>query len=107
MGKQIPQKSRLGRGLSSLMNLTGAAPAAAEVEAPGTLPSMPSTATQVASPPPDGVAVLDVPVEDLRPNPHQPRRQFDETSLKELADSLRTTGMIQPVIARPTDGSNS
>ena len=35
----------------------------------------------------------------LKPNPHQPRREFDEEALKELADSIREHGIIQPVIA--------
>lgn len=34
----------------------------------------------------------------LRPNPHQPRHEFDEESLKELADSIREHGIIQPII---------
>lgn len=39
----------------------------------------------------------------LKPNPHQPRREFDEEALKELADSIREHGIIQPVIAEETD----
>ena len=35
----------------------------------------------------------------LKPNPHQPRREFDEEALKELADSIREHGIIQPIIA--------
>ncbi len=42
----------------------------------------------------------------LKPNPHQPRREFDEEALKELADSIREHGIIQPVIAEETgDGT--
>src|SRR5688572_3887902 len=110
MGKQIPPKSRLGRGLSSLMNLTGAPTADAEIEpsAPSASlmppPTVPAIGSPASSQLAEGVAVLDVAVEDLRPNPHQPRRQFDEASLKELAASLKTTGMIQPVVARQADG---
>lgn len=58
---------------------------------------------QAVGQPVASVSVIDVAVENLSPNPHQPRRQFDETSIRELADSLRTTGMIQPVVARLTD----
>jgi len=35
----------------------------------------------------------------LKPNPHQPRREFNEEALKELADSIREHGIIQPIIA--------
>lgn len=34
----------------------------------------------------------------LKPNPHQPRQEFDEEALKELADSIREHGIIQPII---------
>lgn len=42
----------------------------------------------------------------LKPNPHQPRREFDEGALHELADSIREHGIIQPIIVEETgDGS--
>jgi len=47
------------------------------------------------------VQVMELPLASITANPHQPRRQFDETSLAELASSLKSTGMIQPVIVRP------
>lgn len=41
----------------------------------------------------------------IRPNPEQPRRHFDEESLKELAESIRERGLLQPVIVkREADG---
>lgn len=36
----------------------------------------------------------------IRPNPHQPRREFEEGVLRELSDSLRRHGMLQPVVVR-------
>ena len=39
-------------------------------------------------------------VADCTPNPTQPRRNFDETALEELADSIRTLGLIQPITVR-------
>ena len=39
-------------------------------------------------------------VEEIRPNPHQPRRQFDEQGLRELADSIRCYGILQPLTVR-------
>jgi ParB family chromosome partitioning protein len=62
----------------------------------------------VSAPPPTGVRVAEIPLSAIVPNPHQPRRHFNETSLNELAASLRSTGMIQPVIVRPAnDGSDA
>jgi ParB family chromosome partitioning protein len=45
-----------------------------------------------------------VPVELIVPNPHQPRRDFDESSLLALAESLRERGVLQPVLVRPVAG---
>jgi ParB family chromosome partitioning protein len=45
-----------------------------------------------------------LPVELIGPNPHQPRRSFDEQALLGLADSIRTRGVIQPVLVRPLAG---
>ncbi|MDE0532076.1 MAG: ParB/RepB/Spo0J family partition protein [Albidovulum sp.] len=44
-----------------------------------------------------------VPIELLSPNPDQPRREFSNESLTELARSLKETGIIQPLIARPAE----
>jgi ParB family chromosome partitioning protein len=43
----------------------------------------------------------DVPLDQIRPNPRQPRRRFDEESLVALAESIRERGVLQPVIVRP------
>lgn len=44
-----------------------------------------------------------VPLEKIRPNPNQPRRDFDEESLEELASSIKARGVLQPVLVRPVD----
>ena len=44
--------------------------------------------------------MAEIKVEECIPNPTQPRRTFDETALEELADSLRTLGLIQPITVR-------
>lgn len=41
-----------------------------------------------------------VPIEQLRPNPNQPRRHFDQAELEELAASIRELGIIQPLVVR-------
>ncbi|WP_445666337.1 ParB/RepB/Spo0J family partition protein [Fodinibius sp. AD559] len=44
--------------------------------------------------------VLHVPVDNIRPNPHQPRKEFNEERLEELADSIDAHGLIQPITVR-------
>jgi len=44
--------------------------------------------------------VTALPLEQIRPNPDQPRRHFDEESLRELAESIRERGVLQPVIVK-------
>ncbi|XBG80567.1 ParB/RepB/Spo0J family partition protein [Enterococcus cecorum] len=44
--------------------------------------------------------VLDLPLNELRPNPYQPRKTFDEQSLKELTNSIERSGVFQPIIVR-------
>jgi ParB family chromosome partitioning protein len=51
-----------------------------------------------------GGQLRELPVAMVRPNPNQPRRAFDETALKALADSLSDRGVLQPVLVRPVDG---
>ena len=45
-----------------------------------------------------------VPIEKIRPNPSQPRRDFNEKELQDLAESIREKGIIQPLILRPCPG---
>jgi ParB family chromosome partitioning protein len=50
-------------------------------------------------------ALRHVPIKLILPNPSQPRRRFDSESISALAESLRSAGVIQPLIVRPlTDG---
>ena len=42
--------------------------------------------------------VLQLPIENIHPNPSQPRRVFDEEQLQNLTDSVRRTGILQPII---------
>ena len=44
--------------------------------------------------------VLHVPVDNIRPNPHQPRKEFNEERLEELANSIEAHGLIQPITVR-------
>lgn len=77
------QKRGLGRGLSALMADLG-----------GSL----STAAEPAAPQPPRETL---PIEQIVPNPDQPRRTYDPEALQELADSLKSRGVLQPLIVRP------
>jgi len=52
----------------------------------------------------DPEELRDIPVELIAPNPNQPRRSFDEESLLALAESIRSRGVLQPVLVRPLVG---
>ena len=43
---------------------------------------------------------VEVPINEIRPNPYQPRKEFDEAALNELADSIRTHGIFTPLLVR-------
>jgi ParB family chromosome partitioning protein len=94
-------KSALGRGLGALLGGSLTPP-----PAPAASPSQP------AAPPAPGEdarpAAVDsrervqrVPLDKIRPSALQPRKQFSEESLRELADSIREQGIVQPLIVRP------
>jgi ParB family chromosome partitioning protein len=75
-------RSRLGRGLASLIGDVGGE--AAHLDRPR--------------------AQRKVPIEFLKPNPRNPRREFADTELGELADSIKQHGVIQPIVVRPVKG---
>lgn len=49
-------------------------------------------------------AVVELPIGDIDPNREQPRKRFDEESLRQLAASIAHSGVIQPIIVYPKDG---
>ena len=109
--KATKPRSRLGRGLSSLISLSTPEdappqhPAIPATDTPSAAPDAPSDTSATAGP---GIRVAEIPLSSIVPNPHQPRRHFNEASLNELSASLKSTGMIQPVIVRPAgDGSDT
>jgi ParB family transcriptional regulator, chromosome partitioning protein len=77
-------RSRLGRGLASLIGDVGGE--AAHIDRPR--------------------AQRKVPIEFLRPNPRNPRRAFSEAELAELAESIKQHGVIQPIVVRPVKGAH-
>jgi ParB family transcriptional regulator, chromosome partitioning protein len=122
MSKIDPNKNRprLGRGLSSLISLTDtesqeSVPTSIdEVPVPLTrsdapaepvMKSIPAAVEVSSSEIPGGAEIPAgvpkwIPLESIVPNPSQPRRQFDELALKELADSIKTNGVIQPIVVK-------
>jgi ParB family chromosome partitioning protein len=49
----------------------------------------------------DAQELREIPTDMVAPNPHQPRRDFDEEALVALAESIRVRGVLQPVLVRP------
>lgn len=73
----MSETRRLGRGLEALLGPMSKE----EVQAQG--------------------GARDIPVSAIDPNPYQPRREFEPNALKELADSIEASGLLQPVAVRP------
>ena len=48
-------------------------------------------------------SVTEILISDIRPNPNQPRREFDETTLEELASSIKLKGVVTPITVRPVE----
>lgn len=44
--------------------------------------------------------IVEIPLEEIRSNPYQPRKSFNEESIKELADSIKEYGIVQPIIVK-------
>jgi len=89
------KKRGLGRGLESLL---GAAPAS--VSPPSEAPSAANLAPKEA-PAVDGAMLRALPIEQLERGAFQPRQHFDEEALEELAASIRSQGLMQPLVVRP------
>jgi ParB family chromosome partitioning protein len=83
-----PKRQALGRGLAALI------PGAKLPEAPAAAPA-PGRGS-------DGLRT--VAIEDVHPSPGQPRKQFDDARLDELAASIKAQGIIQPLVVRLREG---
>ena len=84
----------LGRGLSALLG-------------EGEPQPVPAPAPATAESSDGGTKSRTLPIAFLKPNRFQPRRFFDANELKELADSIREKGVLQPILVRPTDNKES
>ena len=111
MSKLDKQRPRLGRGLSSLISVSDL-PIEAEISAPpadqvadAPEPTQHSATPAAAQPAkgdrsPSAGAPAEIPVDAVAVNPHQPRREMNDASIAELAASIKSTGLIQPIIVR-------
>ncbi len=84
MSKPLDPRKALGRGLNSL------------------LPSRPVAPVSVAATPPSlpTAGLTQLPLDQIAPNPNQPRSAFNAERLHELAESIRANGIIQPILVR-------
>ncbi len=88
MSKNSNKKHGLGKGIGSLMQ-----DYSFDSVLENALGLGPGQAGKV-----EGDAVLTIPLANIRANPRQPRKEFDETSLKELAASIKNQGVLQPIL---------
>lgn len=79
------RKRALGRGLESLFNSENLDIETIEKQIYETV---------------DKEEIIDLNLSDLRPNPYQPRKKFDDAALSELADSIKEHGVFQPIIVK-------
>ncbi len=92
---QANLKRRLGRGLNALLGSGND-----DESNQHNQHAAPSTPTVAFAPSSDEIAV-----ELIEPNPFQPRREFEQASIDELADSIRKHGVLQPLLVRPKPDS--
>lgn len=90
MSQQAPKRSALGRGLGALI------PGAREGRESTLVPALPAAVSA------HGLRILAI--EALRPGAEQPRKRFDADRLRELADSIRHHGILQPIVVAPIVG---
>ena len=83
---QTNKKQALGKGIRALLNTIDE-----EMKTPGEAGVPPTVSGQNAG------SIVRVPVDQITVNPKQPRRDFDETALKELSESIKLHDIIQPV----------
>jgi ParB family chromosome partitioning protein len=101
--KSTPARRRLGRGLTSLISTPVAVPTEDPPASETTPAARPSGAVLDISleSPDEAPAVRMLRTNQIRPSSSQPRQQFDEAALRELGASIKTAGLMQPIVVRP------
>jgi len=96
MAKTAKKKNerRLGKGLGGLLHKP------VEIMKPGAVEGAVFTSPGPVDSPPSGAELVQLPVENVAPNPRQPRQVFDDDSLGSLADSIKSAGLMQPIVVR-------
>ena len=89
------------RGAPAARPSTRSAAAPAAVGAPGALPEATTATVATAS---GGSSLQWIDIDRIKPNPLQPRKQFPEEEIEELTASIRSSGILQPVIVRRIEG---
>jgi ParB family transcriptional regulator, chromosome partitioning protein len=90
------ERRGLGRGLGELFQRTEPQPIATSTDGDPEPP---------LAPVPEGSYFTELPLETISPNPRQPRTVFDEDAMRELVESIREVGMLQPIVVRPLGGA--
>ena len=90
-------KPRLGRGLSSLITDSAAAPVVDVGDQYVPAPEAPQPAGSQGGP-------VEIPIGSIAPNPYQARREFNESELADLANSISEQGILQPILVAPAEG---
>lgn len=99
MAKQV-----LGKGLGALISAPAAGGGLNRPAVPAAAPAASPQPAAPAPPGPPGEAVRRVALDQLVPSPLQPRTDFEAEQLRELMDSIREHGIIQPLIVRQVNG---
>jgi ParB family transcriptional regulator, chromosome partitioning protein len=92
----VNQRRGLGRGLGALIPVAGEPGVAAERHDATPVPTTVAELEIVS-----GARYAEIALDDVRPNPRQPRTVFDEDALAELTYSIREIGLLQPIVVRP------
>lgn len=97
---KISEKRRaLGRGLESLLpSIPRPAPMSVPVVSIPAHPASPLPSAEGSAP---GDQIVQVALDLIDHNPYQTRARFDDAALQELAESIRTSGVVQPIVVRP------
>ncbi len=106
MGKEArssSHKPRLGRGLSSL--ISSSLPGGEGSESYQRVGEEPVAGIRTQPVDASSNRHREIPINQISPNPFQPRQRFDATELGELAASMRQHGLIQPLVVAPDSGS--
>src|SRR5262249_3659559 len=89
----------LGKGLASLLPTSGPSVPAGAMAAGPPMPAPPAQ-TQEGANRDRHLGISMASIEEIQANHFQPRRDFDDSALKELAQSIKTSGIIQPLVVR-------